>query len=82
MENTPKSGGLTGLSYFAMVSNFFIGGAILEYAVLLFIRRNLAFGRKNNSVENEIKISKYDVNYKVIRLLKCHELNEKNIVIK
>ena len=51
LESTPTSGELTGLSYFAMVSNFFIGGAILEYACLLFIKRNISFGKKKNSIE-------------------------------
>ena len=41
VENTPKSGGLTGLSSFAMVSNLYIGAAMLEYAVLLYLRRNI-----------------------------------------
>ena len=49
LEKTPHSGGLTGLSYFAMVSIFYIAGAILEYAVLLYLKRRVAFRTILNS---------------------------------
>ena len=47
LENTPRSGGQTGLSYFAMVSNFYIFAAILENALLLLLQRIISNREKS-----------------------------------
>ena len=63
LENTPESGDLNGLCLFSIISNGFICAAILEYAILLYLRRNVSFRKitkeevkdgKNNSLFENI----------------------------